>query len=211
MVPRHVYDKRQNTTNVAVPSGYRTVWNDDRLNPQRAERTLRPAQVQGVVNVPSGHKLVNWGDNRLNLRRGVRTVQGDAQTSQVWSNTVPRTLVAVPTQARIVTTQHSTARAQDPQTVVTRVSTRSGPAPARSGPATNDQRLYVRVAIYAAEGDARAVAQSLARTGLPMHLGTIRSSGNKVVLVGPFASGAQAKAALRQVRAAGYRGARLNK
>lgn len=40
VVPRHVYENRRNTTNVAVPKGYRTVWEDDRLNPRRAEQNL---------------------------------------------------------------------------------------------------------------------------------------------------------------------------
>lgn len=40
VVPRHVYENRRNTTNVAVPKGYRKVWKDDRLNPRRAEQTL---------------------------------------------------------------------------------------------------------------------------------------------------------------------------
>jgi hypothetical protein len=40
VVPRHVYENRRNTTNVAVPKGYRKVWQDDRLNPRRAEQSL---------------------------------------------------------------------------------------------------------------------------------------------------------------------------
>ncbi|WP_298914859.1 hypothetical protein [uncultured Roseobacter sp.] len=40
VLPRHVYEERLNTLNVAVPKGYRTVWQDDRLNPRRAEQTL---------------------------------------------------------------------------------------------------------------------------------------------------------------------------
>jgi len=66
------------------------------------------------------------------------------------------------------------------------------------------------VATYATENDARSVAQSLARSGLPMRLGTVKSSGNKMVLAGPFASKAEAKAALKKVRGAGYRKARLS-
>ena len=40
VVPRHVYENRQNTQNVSVPRGYARVWDDDRLNPKRAEQTL---------------------------------------------------------------------------------------------------------------------------------------------------------------------------
>ena len=211
VVPRHVYDNRQNTNNVTVPSGYKTVWDDGRLNPNRAEMTLNPAQVQGVITVPSGYKIVDWEDNRLNLNRGIRTVQGDAQTNQIWSNTVPRTLLPVPTNAQIVTVPTGTARAQDPQTTVARVSTRSAPATAPSGPKQGGKRIYVRVATYGAEAEARSVARSLAQTGLPMRLGTVKPSGKRVVLAGPFASKAEAKAALGKVRGAGYRKARLTK
>jgi hypothetical protein len=211
VVPRHVYENRQNTTNVAVPAGYKTVWDDGRLNPRRAERTLRAARVQGVVNVPAGYKTVNWDDDRLNLRRGYRTAQGDAQTSRIWTNTTPRTLVAVPTQPRIVSIPAGSAPVQDPQTVVTRLSTRS----AQIAAPTDGRRIYVQVAIYAADADAqataRAAAQSLARTGLPMHLGLIKSSGKNVVLAGPFTTRVQAKAALKQVRNAGFARARLSK
>lgn len=206
VVPRHVSDNRQNTTNVGVPKGYKTVWEDDRLNPHRAERTLRPAQVRGVVNVPNGYKLVDWDDNRLNLRRGFRTAEGDAQTNQVWTNTVPRTLVETPTRARIVTVPRGTARVQDPQTVVTRVSTRSAPAAPSGG-----KRIYLRVEVYATDAEARANAKALARSGLPMSLATVKSSGKKVVLAGPFTSDTAAKAALQQVRGAGFRNARLSK
>jgi hypothetical protein len=44
VVPKHVYEKRRNTTNVKVPKGYRSVWKDDRLNPHRAEQTLAGRQ-----------------------------------------------------------------------------------------------------------------------------------------------------------------------
>lgn len=126
IVPRHVYENRRNTTDVAVPTGFKPAWDDDRLNPKRAERTLQPAKVEGIINVPAGFRVVGWDDNRLNLRRGVTTAQGDAQTNLIWSNTVPRKLIAVPTQRQVITVPKGSATIQDPTTlVVTRLSTRS--------------------------------------------------------------------------------------
>ncbi len=128
IIPRHVYENRRNTTDVTVPAGYKPAWDDGRLNPKRAERTLQPAKVEGIISVPAGFRVVDWDDNRLNLRRGITTAQGDAQSDLIWSNTVPRKLIPVPTQRQVVTLPKGTARIQDPATsVFTRISTRSAP------------------------------------------------------------------------------------
>jgi sporulation related protein len=216
VVPRHVYENRQNTTNVSVPAGYKAAWDDDRLNPYRAERTLRPAEVKGIVSVPAGYRLVDWGDNRLNLRRGVSTAAGETQASQIWSNTVPRKLITVRTGSPDALVPVNSVQAQATQTgSVTRISTRSAPAAAVAAPApapvTVKRGRYVRVAVYAGEAEARAIAKALAGTGLPMRLGAVKSSNQRVVLAGPFTSSAQAKAALNQLRGAGYLEARMNR
>lgn len=68
VVPRQVYENRLNQQGISVPKGYRPVWEDDRLNPYRAEQTLAgkrqmeqvwtqtvPRQAVPVQVVPQGH------------------------------------------------------------------------------------------------------------------------------------------------------------
>ncbi|MCB1364621.1 MAG: SPOR domain-containing protein [Rhodobacteraceae bacterium] len=137
VVPRHVHDKRQNTTNVSVPAGYRTVWKDGRLNPHRAERSLAPSVIQARLPVPAGYKRVERGDDRLNIHRGVKTAGGDAATDLIWTRTVPRTLAPVETHPRVVRLSgpaaRSLAEARAPATI--RVSSRSAPEAAGTRPA----------------------------------------------------------------------------
>ena len=101
ILPRHVYDARQNTLVANVPDGYKPVWTDGRLNPRRAERTSTASVIRRPV-VPSGYKVA-WDDERLNRQRGMRSSQGDAQTTQIWSDTVPRKLLTVPTDREVIT------------------------------------------------------------------------------------------------------------
>ncbi|MFC3117831.1 hypothetical protein ACFOHS_04225 [Jhaorihella thermophila] len=138
IIPRHVYENRQNTTNVSVPKGYRPVWKDGRLNPHRAERTARPSRISASAVIPRGFRRVDRGDDRYNTRRGKGAAQGDAQTDLIWTRTVPRRLIRKPIKAHAVTLPDSVlvspAEAEPPLRF--RISTRSAPAsPSAKGPA----------------------------------------------------------------------------
>ncbi len=139
VVARHIFDNRANTRNVKVPRGYRPVWKDGRLNPRRAEMTTKPSLAHSRVGMPRGYTRA-WDDGRLNQNRGGRTARGDAQTDQIWSQTVPRTLLPVPTRGQVIAIEAKKGVEQSPywnppvrtarsssSASVTRLSTRSMP------------------------------------------------------------------------------------
>ncbi|MHA6325230.1 hypothetical protein [Roseivivax sp. CAU 1753] len=83
--------------NVYILRGY-----DDsnlRLAPNRPERYMVPDQVYATLRVeqetvvPPGYTRA-WTDDRLNRFRAYQTMSGFFDTQQVWTNTVPRKLVA---------------------------------------------------------------------------------------------------------------------
>ncbi|NRB17206.1 MAG: SPOR domain-containing protein [Rhodobacteraceae bacterium] len=205
VVPTHVYQARRHSQAVTPPSGYRAVWQDDRLNQQRAERGLKPAIISGMVQVPAGYVLASREDDRLNSQRATRTAEGDAQSDLIWTRTVPRKLVALPLDRPVVSlpTSAAVSQAEAAEGLVLHLSTRSAPV----------SRRYVRAATFSDPAAARAAAQGLAARGLSVRLGSVTRKGQlyKVVLAGPYTDKVAAETALINVRAAGYSGARLSK
>ena len=90
VLQKHIYQQRRNALSFALPEGYRPVWTDGRLNPQRAERSLAPAQPRAPL-VPKGYRQA-WSDDRLNGARGQQTVSGETASARIWSGTLPRRL-----------------------------------------------------------------------------------------------------------------------
>ncbi|MDA7424937.1 SPOR domain-containing protein [Thalassococcus lentus] len=181
IVPRHVYEQRTLTAKTTyVPEGYRPAWDDDRLNPHRANQS----------------------------------VDGYYATQQVWTNTVPRKLVtqvrrhkvkdpvivgrAADAQAAYVSTKGAAQR--EPV-----VATRSAPKPVAG------KSRYVQIGLFTTEAKARAAAGRLTSAGLPVKMGTVKRNGKTMrsLVVGPYANGGQANAALAAVHGVGYTQARL--
>lgn len=214
VVQTHVYQARRHSQDLDAPAGFRSVWDDDRLNLHRAERGLKPAVIGSVVEVPRGYVLVSRDDDRLNKQRAMRTEDGDAQSDLIWTRTVPRKLVDLPLDRPVVNLSANAALSpvEDQGDLVMRLSTRSAPDATTILAAPVPNR-YVRAATYADPATARQAARALAASGLPVRLGNVTRKGQvfRVVLAGPFRIDATAQAALKQVRAAGYSGARLSK
>lgn len=179
ILPAHVHANRFNTQNVAVPEGYAPVWEDDRLNPRRAEQTAqghRQTQEVWTNTVP-------------------RRLASPARTPRV-------------TEARIVTPQQAGVLRAEAPVIATRSAPQQATAPSAAAkaqpPATGD--IYVQVAMFGVVSNAQATAQRLAGSGLPVRTGTLTRGGTsyQLVLAGPFANRGDAQAALGVARRLGF-------
>ncbi len=179
ILPAHVYRNRFNTQNVAVPDGYVPVWEDDRLNPRRAEQTAqgyRQTQQVWTNTVPS-------------------RLASPAREPRV-------------TQPRVVTPQQAGVKRAEAPVIATRSAAPQATAPrvaAKAQPPAAGE-IYVQVAMFGVASNAQATAQRLAGSGLPVRTGTLTrgSSSYQLVLAGPFANRTDAQAALGVARRLGF-------
>lgn len=209
VVPRQVYDARQARDVYQVPEGYRPVWEDDRLNPRRAEQTLEGvARTRLVWTTTVPRRLIDRSTGR-DVTTTVPLVYPytDLGTQRRELGTV--TLVQRDGQL-MKRIQRNKAKVRQPT-----VSTRSAPAPVvqkqtRTAPKAKAQTAtkgrYVQVGTFAQPGNAQAAAQRIIRAGLPARIGKVQRGGKsyQIVLAGPFASSATLSDGLRRSRSAGF-------
>ena len=144
---------------------------------------------------PSEGYRAAWEDDRLNPFRAIGTAEGQAQMEKVWTNTVPRRLIAMPKQ-RVVTRSESIS-----------VSTKTAPVTVITS------HRFVQIGAYENPANAHKAIAHLRRLNLPVRIGRLRRSGreHQIVLAGPFKRQENLEAALSAVRDAGVRNARLRK
>ncbi|MFG6516068.1 SPOR domain-containing protein [Sulfitobacter sp. 1A13496] len=211
IVPKHVAINRVNTTNVKVPKGYRKVWEDDRLNPHRAEQTVEgradmllvwtqtlPRRLVNkatgedvTAKVPLIYPYLDIETQRRKLGR-VKIVERDGQVVKRvlrYRNAAPIHRDAHPIKKAPVYSSRSAPTAQP--------STKAG---------------YVQVGVFGSPANAQRAARQIAALGLPARIGKQTRGGKTYhsVQAGPIAGGS-AQAALGQLRRAGYRDAYLQR
>lgn len=225
IVPRHVAVNRQNTHNLPVPKGYRRVWEDDRLNPTRAEQTVAGALRTNYLwtnTVP--RRLIN-ANTREDVSAKVPLIYPyvDMATQQRELGAVTIVRREGQTLKRILRNANSNrqpfVRQRTARQAIVRqpvVSSRSAPvtkpkAAARTQPAATTAGRYVQVGTFGQPANAQATAQRIKSLGLPVRLGRFTRGGKtyQLVLAGPF--GADAPRALARVRGAGFGDAFLRK
>ncbi|SEK24553.1 SPOR domain-containing protein [Pacificibacter marinus] len=167
------------------------------------------------VRTPKGYTRT-FDDGRLNPNRGPRTLTGDYQQAQIWTNTVPA--YAVDQKPHLTFWQklfgsHPQTRAAVPvavqANVPARVSTKSvtpvsTPVVSQTAPAQGLR--YVQVGTFGVPANADKSIARLSSLGLPVSAQMMRNNGKplKMVLAGPFATSQQTMQALAQARSAGY-------
>lgn len=176
------------------------------------------------VRMPSGYKR-DFDDGRLNPNRGPRTLAGDYQQAQVWTNTVPaypvetgaprsfwQELFGTGPQVKQRTTAYAQPSYVAPQPNVgranTRVSTKSvapvtTPNMRQAAPAGV---RYVQVGTFGVPSNADKSIARLSAMGMPVSSQMLTRNGKrlKMVLAGPFATPQQTLQALGQARSVGY-------
>ncbi|THH37096.1 SPOR domain-containing protein [Aliishimia ponticola] len=217
VVPLHVARQQLAAGSFNVPSGYRKAWEDDRLNPRRAEGTLRGREQMHLVwttgvprrlidklsgrDVTAKVALVYPYTDFTRQRRELGVVTLSTRNGQVVKQ-IKRN------RAEVVA---KPAKAETPRAVQ---STRSAaPAPKAARAESLAGKQYVQVGTFGVAANAQTTAARLKQMGLPMRIGKYAKNGKtyRIVLAGPFADQNAASNALGTVRRAGFGDAFLRK
>lgn len=191
-----------------LPRGYRPVWEDGRLNPQRGFGTAQGAAQMALVWSNTVPQVL------INAYTGKPATAIEAQALGLTLPYARRSHPAKHTHAPAAALRPSVAsRAATPSPAQEPLRARAtAPQPEQrpvSAPA--DGGLYVQVATFADEAAARHTVTQVQRMGFPARLGHFTRQGQRhqVVMAGPFTTEAQAQRARDTARGAGYRNATL--
>lgn len=149
------------------------------------------ARVPDVV-VPKGYKLA-WTDDRLNPQRGIGTAEGQAAQDQLWAQKVPAQLIVDVQKVKVKKRVAATV------TVSSKGTAEAAPKAVRGG-------AWVQIGTFGVASNAAGAAAQLQALGLPVAKSKLNRGGKalQIVMAGPFGSNADAQAALRMARGAGF-------
>lgn len=208
VVPRHVYVDRQNTANVRVPKGYQSVWQDDRLNKQRAEQTLAGDSRMKLIwtnTVP--RRLINQQTGRdmtARLPLVYPFISYAKQERELGKVTLVKRNGQLVKRIKRNTRAKAVVQAKPRQAAKPKATTRAKLAVPTQQKAVKGR--YVQVGMFGVPSNAQRAAARLKAAGLPARIGRITRKGKayQLVMAGPFSSNAGLSSALRVARAQGF-------
>ncbi len=191
---------------VAPPPGYKAAWKDDRLNPERGKQTVEGVLDQDEIwtrTVPAELRE-DWPKAKAPLTIVVRKADGSMVAHEgvvVSTRGDGKRVVKLVGPGEEVTKSTK----NDPKAVV-----KAAPA-AKADPKAEAAggRLFVQVGTFGVASNADGTAARLKSAGLPVARGKAKGGALTVVYAGPFASAAEAKAALSAARGMGFGDARI--
>lgn len=205
IVPRHVAAAQAQAAGaMVIPEGYRPVWQDDRLNPRRAQGTVAGKAAMDLIwtqTVP--RRLIDraTGRDMTSFNPNLQYPYTDLAT-QVRAG-VP---VTSGTAAGTTLSTRSTAKPQARQAAVEHVSTRAVPQAAQAPKPQRVAGRFVQVGAFADQNNAAAAIRRLQAAGLPVSIQRTSSKGKpvQVILAGPFGNPGALSQGLGAARAAGF-------
>lgn len=227
VVPLHVARNRAQDQDFQAPEGYRAAWQDDRLNPKRAEGTLEgwgrmklvwtDTVPRRLVDQTSGRDMTgeialvypftSFQTQSRELGQVTFATRNGQQVKRILRKPgAPSAAELAKRAAPVVATRSAPVEAAKPKTVL-----RAKPA-APKGETLAGKR-YVQVGMFGVPANAQAASQRLKRAGLPVRIGKLTKGGTtyRMVLSGPYGDDATAQRALSAARKAGFRDAYLRK
>lgn len=218
VVPRHVFEQRALKRPSRIPEGFVPVWEDDRLNPRRAEQSLNGiAQTRLAWTNTVPRRLIDRSTGQdVTSRVPLVFPYTDIDTQERDLGTV--TLVRRDGQLMKRVQRKTRTKARQPVATTRSTSTPVATAqtratPKATAPTAVTKGQYVQVGMYGVPSNAQAAAQRILRAGLPARIGKVTRGGKsyQVVLAGPFASSADLSTGLKRSRNAGFSDAFVRK
>lgn len=195
----------------APPAGWKKAWKDDRLNPNRGKQTVAGVQDQDEIWTRTSPMVLreDWGKPKAPLTIIVRRADGsEARYDGVVVSTKGdgRLVVRLADgkDSTVVVPPQVTKSSKNSPAAAIPAAPKAGKVAKATAPVTAGQKLYVRVGAYGVQANADKAAGKLRGLGLKVARGKAKGGAVQLVYAGPFATRAEAKAALSAARGGGF-------